>query len=93
MKASALMAPLVLTGLIFAAVWAIGMMALRSSAMATETSLQMLRFQIEARKLQEALATHSRQRLVEDLNSLEARAAEISELLPATDTSEPLPAQ
>ena len=59
MKSIGLTAPLVVAGLIFISVWALGMLAVRSSVTATETSLELLRLHLQVAHLHEALATRS----------------------------------
>lgn len=59
MKISGLLAPLLVTSLIFLSVWCIGMLTVRSSAMATQSSIELLRMQIEVARLQQHLQQHS----------------------------------
>lgn len=72
MKASTLIVPVLIASLIFLAVWALGILAVKSSAVATRTSAELLRLHLEVTRLHHDLAVHSRFHLQEDLVALPA---------------------
>ncbi len=73
MKTSALFLPLAIVVLILGAIWALGMLAVKSSAISTEASVEMLRLHIEVARMHEALLAHSQQNLDEHLAELSAQ--------------------
>ncbi|MEM6796092.1 MAG: hypothetical protein AAF725_19110 [Acidobacteriota bacterium] len=70
MKASALTAPLLVVGLIFVSVWALGMLAVRSSTLATDTSVELLRLHMQVVGLHETLAARSAAVVEEELQRI-----------------------
>lgn len=82
MKASTLVVPILIASLIFLGVWALGILAVKSSATATRTSAELLRLHLEVTRLHHELAVHSRFHLQEDLGALPTVPHEAPDELP-----------
>ena len=71
MKLGTFIAPFLIAVLTFIFVWAMGMMVVKSSAMATQSSIELLRLQMEVTKMQNLLHKNSQQDLEKQLEALE----------------------
>lgn len=70
MKLSALSVPIFMSGLLLVAIWGFSQLTVQAGKTATQTSLEMLRQQLEIQRLQEQLAARSRGKLLEQLEVL-----------------------
>ena len=88
MKATALTVPLVIVVLIFVFVLAIGLMTVKSSAIATQGSIELLRLHMDVARLHDELLAHSRETLGGGVADLTARVAESETEMPARGSVE-----
>lgn len=70
MKLSALSLPIFLSGLLFVAIWGLGQLTVQAGQTATQTSLELLRQQLEIQRLQEQLTAHTRGQVLKELEEL-----------------------
>lgn len=70
MKLTSLTVPVLIVSFTVVAVWALGMLAVRSSALSTQTSLDLLRLNLRVGRLHEALVQHSRDALASQVKAL-----------------------
>ena len=70
MKVSTATVPIVLIGLMFVFVWAMGILAVKSSATATAGSLELLRLHIEVARMHDALLARSERSMLRQLGEL-----------------------
>lgn len=66
MKASLFTVPIVIAAFLLVAVWGLGMLAVKASAVSTQTSLELLRLHLRVTRLHDELQARSRERLVAD---------------------------
>ena len=83
MKANTVTLPLIVAILIFSFVWAIGMLTLKSAAITTKASIEMLELHAEVVRLHDQLVTHSQRNLEGAVATPEAVEAEASEQVAA----------
>ncbi len=75
MKLMSFTAPVLIVSFTVAAVWGLGMLAVRSSAVSTQTSIELLRMNLRVAALHEALLQHSRTALAAQVQTLQPPGA------------------
>jgi hypothetical protein len=68
-------APVLIAALSVTATWGLGMLAVRSGAVSTQTSLDLLRLNLRVARLHEALLEHSRETLADQMETLRPQEA------------------
>jgi hypothetical protein len=69
MKLMSFTAPVLIVALTAATLWGMGMLAVRASAVSTQTSIELLRMHLRVERLHDQLLRHSRELLTAELRS------------------------
>ena len=77
MKLMSFTAPVLIVCLTFIAVCGLGMLAVRASAVSTQTSIDLLRMQLRVTRLHEQLLRHSRERLAAEAEAVLPRVPRV----------------
>ena len=75
MKLMSFTVPMLIVSLTVISVWGIGMLAVRASAVSTQTSIDLLRMHLRVERLHEQLLRHSREALADHVELLLADGA------------------
>jgi hypothetical protein len=75
MKWMSFTTPVLIAALTVTAVWGLGMLAVRSGAVSTQASLDLLRLNLRVARLQEELLKHSRETLADQTEALRPQGA------------------
>jgi hypothetical protein len=75
MKLMSLTTPVLIASLTVAAVWGLGMLAVRSSATSVQTSINLLRMNLQVSRLHEELIQHSQETLAGQVETRLPRGA------------------
>jgi hypothetical protein len=84
MKLMSFTVPMLIISLTVVAVWGVGMLAIRASAVSTQTSIELLRMHLRVERLHEQLLHHSREAVAAHVEALLRESAG-----PAADGAEP----
>jgi hypothetical protein len=70
MKLMSFTVPVLIVSLTVIAIWAVGMLAVRASAVSTQTSIDLLRMHLRVERLHEELLRHSRNAVAAQMEAL-----------------------
>jgi len=80
MKLISLTVPVLILSLTIIAIWGLGMLAVKASAISTQSSIDLLRVHLEVARLHDQLLEHSRQAVAGDVGSLLKAAPPVGEV-------------
>jgi hypothetical protein len=91
MKLMSFTTPVLIASLSIAAVWGLGMLAVRSSAVSAQTSVNLLRMNLQVARLHEELIQHSKETLATQMETLLPQGAVPSAVAGRTIRTERVP--